>query len=58
MKVNTSASGLYHCEVSAEAPNFETADKEANFTVIGKSQLLKNCAPSFFLNISSLTSRK
>ena len=56
--MNTSASGLYHCEVSAEAPNFETADKEANFTVIGKSQLLKNCAPSFFLNISSLTSRK
>ncbi|XP_046642780.1 uncharacterized protein LOC124327815 [Daphnia pulicaria] len=33
-KVEASTSGLYRCEVSAEAPGFETADREAHFNVI------------------------
>ena len=33
--VCASTSGLYRCEVSAEAPGFETADREAHFNVIG-----------------------
>ncbi|KAK4027416.1 hypothetical protein OUZ56_016462 [Daphnia magna] len=32
--VDAATSGLYRCEVSAEAPGFETADREAQFHVI------------------------
>ncbi|GLH14466.1 Uncharacterized protein GBIM_18863 [Gryllus bimaculatus] len=30
------SSGTYRCEVSTEAPNFETVFKNANMTVMGK----------------------
>ena len=39
MSVDASSSGLYRCEVSAEAPGFETADREAHFNVIGKFEI-------------------
>lgn len=35
-QVDPSTSGLFRCEVSAEAPSFETADREAEFNVIGE----------------------
>jgi hypothetical protein len=35
--IQHSNNGTYRCEVSAEAPYFETDFKEANMSVIGKS---------------------
>ena len=43
MSVDASSSGLYRCEVSAEAPGFETADREAHFNVIGKFEVKSSC---------------
>ena len=36
VNLRAEASGRYRCEVSLEAPTFETFESEANLTVIGK----------------------
>ena len=35
MEVTGNSTGVYRCEVSAEAPNFEAAFSNANMTVSG-----------------------
>ena len=35
-QVDYSSSGAYRCEVSTEAPDFETALQSKNMTVVGK----------------------
>lgn len=39
VNVETASSGNYRCEVSIEAPSFETDVEEAPFIVLGKSVL-------------------
>jgi hypothetical protein len=38
--VNLSSSGRYRCEVSGEAPSFNTVDGYGDMTVVGKLLLL------------------
>ena len=36
--VNLSSTGRYRCEVSAEAPSFQTVSDHGDMTVVGKSK--------------------
>lgn len=38
-RVTLQSSGLYRCEVSGEAPAFNTVSESETMTVVGKSQL-------------------
>lgn len=46
--VNLSSSGRYRCEVSAEAPSFQTVTDHGDMTVVGEFIILIN---GIFLNI-------
>lgn len=47
-RVTLQSSGLYRCEVSGEAPAFNTVSESETMTVVGKSQL-SECLMEFSL---------
>jgi hypothetical protein len=49
-RVDLSSSGLYKCEVSAEAPSFQTVSERGQMIVVGEYALCRH-ANSFGVNI-------